>query len=181
MRAYRTGTVVTINMVGILLKVCGVYFYLCPCCTGLRVWGGDGNDLHEQECTCWQFGGLRSALMRQYAHQHQRASALDPEHPVDAPFKSAAAAEPAAAAAALLPARLCLICRSKSICARASLMLPDVKHRVMRRINLCSRHALPDHILGTITSVDEFQIAYREYNASRSGDGHGNKKWKRVR
>lgn len=39
------GTVVTINMIGTLLKIGSVYYYLCPCCINLKVWASDGMDL----------------------------------------------------------------------------------------------------------------------------------------
>ena len=54
-------------MLGTLLKVCGTYFYMCPCCTGIRVWLGDGSDLNVNECMCWQFGSMRSALIARWA------------------------------------------------------------------------------------------------------------------
>jgi hypothetical protein len=55
----------------------------------------------------------------------------------------------------------CLVCKTKNICNRANMLLPDVKNGVMRRVNLCNKHCPPEHILGTITSFDELGMALR--------------------
>jgi hypothetical protein len=39
------GTVVRVNMLGVFLVVCRVSYYMCPCCTKLRIWTGNGGDL----------------------------------------------------------------------------------------------------------------------------------------
>ena len=56
----------TINLVGKLLKTAGCYYYMCPCCTGLRIWSGDGWDFSITECTCWKYGSLRSSIICRY-------------------------------------------------------------------------------------------------------------------
>jgi hypothetical protein len=37
------------------------------------------------------------------------------------------------------------------------MVVPDSRRHVMRRINLCSKHAPPDHLLSTVTSYDELE------------------------
>lgn len=65
----------------------------------------------------------------------------------------------------------CILCKSKNICSRASTVLPDVERKVMRRVNLCSKHAPPDHILSTITSFDELELALSAFCINSSGVG----------
>lgn len=54
------GTVVTINMVGVLLKICSVYYYLCPSCTSLKVWAADGMDLCPWQLPMLMHDGSRN-------------------------------------------------------------------------------------------------------------------------
>jgi len=151
------GTVVTVNMLGVVLRVCGSYFYMCPCCTGIRIWMGDGNDLNENECTCWQFGGMRSTMI--FRHISSTRAALDPPPP------------PSSACMMMFPsdvAPCCLVCKSKNTCSRASMVLPEVARKVMRRVNLCSKHAPPDHVLSTVTSYDELELSLEAFFRSHA-------------
>lgn len=38
----------------------------------------------------------------------------------------------------------------------------------MRRMHLCSRHAPPEHLLGMVTCMDEFETMVKDYNANRN-------------
>ena len=40
-----------VNMLGIFLVVCNTSYYMCPCCTKIVVWRGDGMDLLPQMCS----------------------------------------------------------------------------------------------------------------------------------
>jgi hypothetical protein len=54
------------------------------------------------------------------------------------------------------------------------MVLPDTEKRVMRRINLCSRHTPPDHILGTITSFQDISyVLCTMGSAGGAGWHHG--------
>jgi hypothetical protein len=71
------GTVVNINMIGTLLKIGSIYYYLCPCCINLKVWTSDGMDLcpwllsmqpTPSRCNCsstgmWGEAGFPGALV----------------------------------------------------------------------------------------------------------------------
>jgi hypothetical protein len=39
------GSVVKVNMLGVILNICNTSYYMCPCCTKVQVWRGDGMDL----------------------------------------------------------------------------------------------------------------------------------------
>jgi hypothetical protein len=166
------GTVVEVNMLGVLLKVSTSSFYMCPCCTGIRVWVGDGSDMHAAQCTCWKFGGLRSCMiaqanLRTVAHAALRGSAsalcvdgcgVDKRDMEIVHFG-------ALRSRSIAPC--CLVCRSKTLCTRASgMMLPDPEKRVMRIVSMCNRHAPPDHIIRNVTSFEELAHVVQLYIAS---------------
>jgi len=46
--------------------------------------------------------------------------------------------------------------------------LLDVARKVMRRVNLCSKHAPPDHVLSTVTSYDELELSLEAFFRSHA-------------
>lgn len=127
-----------------MLKTGGSYYYMCPCCTGLRIWTGDGNDFCMNECTCWQYGGIKSAMIQKYNIKHLPRTMVNRAAGVASPLRMMHATP-----------LVCMVCRSKNICVRGNIVLPDTVRKVMRKISLCSRHTPPDHVLGTITSFED--------------------------
>lgn len=65
----------------------------------------------------------------------------------------------------------CAVCGCKSVVPRASMLLPNPKHRIMRRVNLCSRHAPPEHMLGMVTSTRQFETIVSFY-CNNKGSAH---------
>ena len=128
-----------------MIRLNGIPFYMCPCCTGLRVWMGDGSDFDRNECMCWQFGGARSAAIA--AYNTQTATALGLQH---SSLYLSQYPSPALST-------LCMVCGSKNTCPRARMILPSVSRRCMHRVNFCKKHAPPEHVLCTITSFDELE------------------------
>lgn len=124
-------------MVGVLLRVCSAYFYLCPSCISLRVWAADADDL----CP-W---------LLCHNDEGRRRCRCSPPPEISSHHDLA-----------------CVVCSSKSLCSRANMLLPDVARRTMRRVHLCSRHAPPEHLLGMVTCVEEFDAAVKQYNANKS-------------
>jgi hypothetical protein len=45
-------SILKIDMVGILLRLCNHSVYMCPICCHIRLWTGDGTDLTSCTCTC---------------------------------------------------------------------------------------------------------------------------------
>jgi hypothetical protein len=41
---------------------------------------------------------------------------------------------------------------------RATLVIPSIRDRTMKKVHLCSKHAPPDFMLGMVTSMDEFRV-----------------------
>ncbi len=140
----------TVNLLGTMIRLNGVPFYMCPCCTGLRVWMGDGSDLDHNECLCWQFGGARSAAMA--AHNAECAASLGLQH-------SSLYLSQFPVLASSASTLLCMVCSSKNTCPRARMVLPHVRRKCMRRVNFCKKHAPPEHVLNTITSFEELEMA----------------------
>lgn len=134
----------TVNLLGTLIRLNGIPLYMCPCCTGLRVWLGDGSDLDPVECVCWQFGGTRSASMAAFSVRAADEVGLPAsstylyQHPMQGSGSMH-----------------CLVCNSKNTYSHARMMLPDVGRRCMHRVNFCRRHTPPEHVLRTVTSYQE--------------------------
>ena len=119
-----SGTVVTVNMVGAMIRLNGCMFYMCPCCTGLRVYAGDGSDFDACECPCWQFGGARSASIA--AFNSRTASAVGFPH--SSTYLCQHPTEEGQASVG------CLVCGAKSTCPRAPLVLPEASERRYERL-----------------------------------------------
>lgn len=171
------GTVVTVNVVGTVLRLNGVPFYMCPCCTGLRVWLGDGSDLDCNECPCWQFGGARSAAIASY--NARTAASLGT--PFSSTYLCANALQSSSSSSSKHGQQKhqqhhhdqCMVCGSKNTCPRVRMLLPEVAGRCMHRINFCRRHAPPDHMMRTVTSFDELRQVITIMAANSSGGGGG--------
>ena len=141
----------TVNLLGTLIRLNGIPFYMCPCCTGLRVWVGDGSDLDRNECPCWQFGGTRSALMAAYNAECASVQGMNLQ---TSSLYLSQYYHPSSSSTSPL---LCMVCGSKNTCPRARMVLPDVRSQCMHRANFCKKHAPPEHVLATVTSFDELE------------------------
>lgn len=161
----RPGTVVTVGLLGTMMRIAGSYFYMCPCCTGLRVFTGDGSDFDRMECPCWQFGDGRGTCIA--AFNSSAAASVGLRHSSRYLCMHATGEDVSQSVA-------CIVCGSKSMCTRARLTLVHVQRRVVRRVNFCRKHAPPDHILHTITSFEEMEAMFeRRFNSSSGGEGGG--------
>lgn len=133
-------------MLGVMMRLNGCMFYMCPCCTGIRIWAADGSDFDRHECPCWRYGGSRSAVIS--AYNRRTADSIGLSYSSTYLCTSPVQAD---------DSTLCLVCFSKNVCPRARMVLPEVERRCMRRVNFCRKHAPPDHVLGTVTSFGELK------------------------
>jgi hypothetical protein len=63
------GTIVQINMVGTVLRVCNTSYYMCVGCGQIKTWDGGGQDMVEQVCNCeGTQEGPMSALRHRRCH-----------------------------------------------------------------------------------------------------------------
>jgi hypothetical protein len=180
------GTVVTIDMVGTLLKIGSIYYYLCPCCIALKVWAANGMDL----CP-WLLSGSSSSSSSRCCncvnHHHQGVSPpphqqQQQHHPTSrrnaaaaaaaahrANFPLSTAAEAAAAAVAHQQQQMhCMVCHSRNVSPRTNKVLVDSTRRVLRRVGLCNRHAPPEHLMGMVTCMQDFECIVRDYCLAKS-------------
>lgn len=140
------GTVVSVNMVGVLLKICSTYYYMCPKCTLVRPWSSDpGNDLCPWLLCCEGMG------MKNEPDKFCHCNFLSPS-----------------GSSCATPVAVCSVCACKSVVQRCSMLLPNSIDRVMQRVNLCSKHAPPEHMLGMVTSVQQFHTMVGFYCSNTS-------------
>ena len=127
------GTVVTVNLVGVLLKICSTYYYMCPCCTVVRPWSSEaGMDL----CP-WMLSSSQQQIGRKCACETE----------YNIPSSNTTGAGDGG----------CMVCSCKSVASRATLLLPNAQERSMCRVSLCSKHAPPEHMLGMVTSLQQYK------------------------
>lgn len=139
-----------------MIRLCGCFFYMCPCCTGLRIWMGDGSDFDAKECPCWRFGGSRSLAIGSFNSR----VASEAELPYSSSYLCQFPGTQESTAVS------CIVCGSASVFAKARMILPDAQNRKMRRVNFCRKHCPPEHMLNTITGFDEVD-AVLKHVASR--------------
>ena len=119
------GSILIVNMRGVLLRVCNTSYYLCPSCTTLKIWTGDGSDFHipsdGQACGC-----TPPPLT------NKKNSAAKQNH-----------------SGTLNEFNTCSVCSSRHING-PPIIVPDVENRCIRSVCLCIRHAPPKHILNNV-------------------------------
>lgn len=160
-----------INMHGVLLKVAGSAYYLCPCCGQLRVWDGSGNDLcpalrapgsvdagplhRASRDLPWYDGcdqGTRTNLL---ARRRREALLADPAESGRCSIPTRPLL--ACVSATCLPCgeheqSRCLVCDCKPS-QRAVMVLPDVHRMALVRCSLCARHSVPAHLRRSINNT----------------------------
>lgn len=129
------GTVVTINMVGVFLKVCSTSYYTCPGCTRMRVWWGDGHDIPPSPDGSSVCGCAGESLATHHHHHHRQQQQMQQ----------------------IVPPR-CMVCNAKNT-GRPFMTLPDLRGRAIVRCYLCTRHSLPHHIVKHITNTMDLERA----------------------
>lgn len=158
------GTVISINMLGIILKICSTSYYMCPCCTKIQVWRGDGMDLHPN-----------MQVQTPDERHAQRLAAYDPEGPCKCRSSTIlqtssrtneihvstesgiSTISPSSQTAA--HAQSCMVCGAKNTSGKVSMVLPDVHRKILVRCYLCVRHSLPENVIRNITNTIELSKA----------------------
>lgn len=138
-----SGSVIVINMLGVMLRVCNTSYYLCPCCTAMRIWNGDGNDLSPSACV----GGEGKGYCNCKNGVEQKA----PE-------------ESKMPTACNLPRdHHCVVCNSKNV-NHGPIWVPDVQNRVVRVARMCNKHMLPNHVTKNVWGYKQLQQAVSEHS-----------------
>lgn len=131
------GTILSVDMMGILLVVCNTSYYLCPCCLKLCIWNADGYDL----CPMMLAGGGR------------------------APFDSGDADDPCSCYVPAVPQAghahpRCVVCAGRHI-GRHVVTVPDHSRKAVVVSCFCSRHMPPPHIMANVHNMQDLVDAVR--------------------
>lgn len=148
------GSIVSIDMIGVVLCVGSSCFYLCPCCVRVCPWRSDGLDLcplmqcHDSErrslarstsirsdddCVCYTQGMKDTSAV---GHIGSRSS-TDPHTGAS---------------------QSCAVCSGGHVCKNA-IVLPDIRSRCMVVVYLCSRHMPHPHAMEYVHDIQDLRSA----------------------
>lgn len=122
------GTILSVDMLGVVLTVCNTPHYLCPCCVKVCVWNSDGYDL----CPGMHLGPRGGA----------------PDDPLYRIEDACACCVPPVHRAEEVPPR-CVVCSGKHI-GRHMVTVPDHTRKTMVVSHFCSRHMPPPHVIACV-------------------------------
>lgn len=160
------GTIVTVNMIGVILKVCSVAYYLCPCCTVLRTWRGDGYDL----CPMMHAHSFlansekRNAMSRVgydvenpcmcYHHHHRHCQEISGKQGLEFSFSTSSSSSPFRVPMG------CIVCGGKGMGGRGRMMwLPCLETKRLMLFQLCSMHAPYEHVMQYVYNAQDMKRA----------------------
>lgn len=125
------GSIVTINMLGVMLRICNSSYSLCPHCASMRIWEGDGRDFLPDggQCDC-----QKPTVGERRARKNERASLQKRRD------------------------KGCTLCGYRNL-ASPPIFVPDIRGRCMRTVRLCRRHRPADHVLRTVLDLKSLQEA----------------------
>jgi hypothetical protein len=136
------GTVLKINMMGIVLKICNTSYYMCPICTNFTIWHADGHDL------CTDFIGNSEAEVSSNGCVCQCTEYLQHIGKCKPPF------------------RLCDACINHRM-AKHTILVPDLEEKVMRQVHLCKRHVPTEYIMRDVFNSNDLKNAIHGYASQR--------------
>lgn len=157
------GTVVTVNMLGVILKICNTSYYMCPCCTKIQVWRGDGLDL----CNILQ------TLDREDDRANLRATLYRSEGPCacDIIGGGSSSSDYSSNSVGVVDCGIqtrpasydgelprCMVCNAKNS-RKPFTVLPDLRRKIMVRCYLCVRHSIPEHVKCMVSNTEELEKA----------------------
>lgn len=151
------GTVLSVNMLGCILKVCNTSYYICPCCTKLQVWRGDGTDLLPVLSTMIQQERDEIRYLAKYSTKLPNVFRLN----VFRRLKNYTAEEACCFCSDRVhppPQPRCMVCSARNT-GKPLTTLPDLASHTMVRCYLCMRHSLPDHVTRNIHNISDLRKA----------------------
>ena len=187
------GTVVRVKMLGVCLKICSTNYYMCPCCARICVWHADGYDLcpglvakQEEGCGGVPAGGEAGAGDREVETGNDvRARILACGEGVGcsclcggsgaAPLLVTEAEKVREQCFGAAPTHdVCFTCRNKNVVRSATVLLPDLKGKVMRPVHSCSKHVLPEHMMRNVyNTADMTRAVVAQQQQQGGGSGRG--------
>jgi hypothetical protein len=138
------GTILKINMLGIILKICNTSYYMCPSCTNFTVWHADGHDLcpafenksglhpNKSECGC----------MCQCTEYAQEVISYN------------------------TPVHVCSVCITRRV-AKHTVTVPNLQEKKIQDVHFCKRHMPTDHIMKHVFNSIDLKHAVAEHISQR--------------
>lgn len=133
------GTILSVDMLGVVLTVCNTPYYLCPCCIKVCVWNSDGHDL------CPEMHHNTDSVPDHSTYRIEDACTCSLNH---APLMEE------------LPPR-CVVCSGKHI-GRHIVTVPDHTKKTMVVSHFCSRHMPPPHVIACVHDMASLKSAVRQ-------------------
>ena len=147
------GTILRINILGVVVQLCDESFYLCPLCLKVSNWSADGSDLFPRVYSrTFSQDGIASFTTISPVDvigyccnpSTQRCSCIS-NYPQES-FIS----------------ETCTFCDSKCN-PKTQLLLPCIRTKCMMNVSVCTRHVLPGFIYEQAYEFDVLQSIAAEY------------------
>jgi hypothetical protein len=136
------GTVLKVNMLGIILKICNTSYYMCPICTNFTIWHADGHDLCPDFMKYEKVNTTGSGCVCQCTDHVRDLSRYTPLN------------------------QLCEACNTTRV-AKHVIIVPDLQKRVMKQVHLCKRHIPTEHTMKHVFNTDDLKNAIHEHTSQR--------------
>lgn len=162
------GTVIRVNMLGTLLRLCDRSYYLCNGCGALCEWDGtsvlsaallchrpiiavdpDRGQPQQPPC-CDVCGQKRPVSISTMGWTHVSSSSSSSRG-----GRNNNAANAAAYTGADTTPHSCLVCGSKHVYQSEVIFLPDLQRKGICRIRFCGRHSPPRHMLSMMYNTHD--------------------------
>lgn len=168
------GSVVKVNMLGVILNICNTSYYMCPCCTKVQVWRGDGMDLCNSLQSINDYTErmkLRIDMYKSEGPCNCSSDILNLNHKSFSDLIISSNSSMIQTRPPLDDGDLprCMICDAKNT-KKPFMVLPDVHKKILVRCYLCVRHSLPEHMKAMITNTLDLGRAL----SGGGGDGNNN-------
>lgn len=148
------GTVVCVNMLGVVLKICNTSYYMCPCCTGICNWRADGMDL----CPGIFFDRDASATRRALYNPENPCTCLCPP-PLPVAHHQTSLQTAGVATRGMMD---CVVCENKHV-GRCFVVVPDLERKVMVKVHFCAKHVLPDYMRRNVHNTMDLRSSIAEH------------------
>jgi hypothetical protein len=137
-----TGTIVKVDMLGILLKICNTSYYMCPICTNFTIWHADGHDLCPDFMKYEKVHTIGNGCVCQCTDHVKYLSRYTPLN------------------------QLCEACNTTRA-AKHVIIVPDLNKRVMQQVHLCKRHIPTEHMMKHVYNTTDLKNAISEHTSQR--------------
>lgn len=143
------GSIVSVRMPGVVLRLTNMNLYMCPECTNICTWSADGNDL----CPVAQIRPVMDG----------NESDLFVDRCLPRKVDAVGNCSCCCSSRILPPPEQCYVCGSKCVVKSGDLVLPNVTRNHMERVSFCSRHQLPEYLLKNVYSFPDLDAALQQH------------------